>query len=296
MIGECASLAPRKNSLNLFNVVMSLLAGIFMIVACASYSANIKTVQNLSFMVQKTVTNGKSGNDDYKTVSCQYVSLQGICTAYCADSQTIDPKTSKVIDMPSDDKLRDCATGSYEVTVKDNAPVVTYSSTLILYKDFVEKKENDCAKTIDVGMKLMCVTFEQCQTGGNTTVAFAIIGCIAALFSMVAFAWRMNSDGVCPKLISIGLATGTFIACTVAFAAFQPCMSSINANAEATYALAKIANPKLDQVISFRPGVGGAMAVTSFVFFIYVMFMSVFVPSAGPAGSEAGLDNKAPQV
>ena len=37
MIGECESLAARKNNLNLCNVVMALFAGVFMIVACASW-------------------------------------------------------------------------------------------------------------------------------------------------------------------------------------------------------------------------------------------------------------------
>lgn len=179
-----------------------------------------------------------------------------------------------------------------QAVMKDGKPVL--GPSVLLYKTQIEIKK--CSTTTDPETKTDCTMYKQCQNGGNVTIAFAVIGCVAALFSMVAFAWRMNSDGVCPKLISVGLAIGTFIACTVAYAGFQPCATSLYNAQNAANSLSKKVNPKLDVDLSVRPGVGGAMAITSFVFFIYVMFMSVFIPSAGPAGANAGLDNKAPQV
>jgi hypothetical protein len=288
MIGECQSLAPRKNSLNLFNLIMSLLAGIFMIVACASYSANVKTIQNLSFMVLKqtgTVTyNGKKGTQEY----CTYIALQGICQVLCGDSMLPDGTT-----LPKDDPLRDCATGEIDTTATAATGKKVYLSTVKLYKPTIEALK--CSTTTNPLVKVNCTELEQCQNGGNVTIGFAILGCIAALFSMVAFAWRMNSDGVCPKLISVALAISTFVACVVAFAAFQPCATSYYNTSLAAATLANASGQNVE--LSVRPGVGGAMAVTSFVFFIYVMLMSIFIPSAGPAGADnAGLDNKAPQV
>lgn len=288
MIGECASLAPRKNGLNLFNLVMSLLAGIFMIVSCASYSANTETIQKLSFMVLTTTTT-QTGQP--KKVTCKYIALQGYCETLCDDAQKFDSTGKNIVNLPTDDPLRNCATG--QVTgLKNGKPV--YAPTVVLYKTAIET--NKCSTTTDAATKTMCTMYKQCQNGGNVTIAFAAIGCVAALFSMVAFAWRMNSDGVCPKLISVGLAIGTFIACTVAYAGFQPCATTIyNDDLAANDALKKLSKD-INTDMSPRPGVGGAMAVTSFVFFIYVMFMSIFIPSAGPAGTNAGLDNKAPQV
>merc|ERR1712072_659840 len=155
----------------------------------------------------------------------------------------------------------------------------TYSSSLQLYKNFcVANPGTD---------KSMCDLYSKCQNGGNTTMAFAVIGCITALLSIVSFAWRMNSDGICPKVTAFMLAGVTFIACTTAFGAFQPCAQVFYDNAKAA-AAAMNTKPEL----SVRPGVGGDMAVASFVFFIYVLLMSVFVPSAEPAGN----NGKAPQV
>jgi len=195
--------------------------------------------------------------------------------------------------LPKDDPLRECATGQMDTTASAATGKKVYVSTVQLYKPAIEALK--CSTTTDPLVKANCTQLEQCHYGGNITVGFAALGCVTALFSMVAFAWRMNSDGVCPKLISVALAISTFVACVVAFAAFQPCATSYynTSLASATLASANGLNVEL----SVRPGVGGAMAVTSFVFFIYVMLMSIFIPSAGPAGAgNAGLDNKAPQV
>jgi hypothetical protein len=270
MIGECDSLAPRKKTLNFVNLLLSVVAGILMIVACASYSANVKTIQSLSFMVLKSTYNVKTPSLSYTTVTCEYIALQGTCRATCSGSaQTL--VNGKVADVPSDDKSRDCATAA------------NGKSSVSLYK------ENPACKTVTSANQAICDLYGKCRDGGNTTMVFAVIGCITALFSVVAFAWRMNSDGVCPKVTAFLLSGVTFIACTTAFGAFQPCAKGFYDQASV------IAKSYPDISLSVYPGIGGDMAVASFVFFIYVWLMSIFVPSAEPAAN-AGLDNKAPQV
>lgn len=242
-----------------------------MIVACASYSANVKTVQNLSFMVVKT-TISVSEPISYKSVQCSYIALQGLCTASCGSDQMV--KNGKAIDTPSDDNSRKCETAGVNV-----AGVQT--SSLMLYKNYCKAFPTNTQSTCDLASK--------CQDGGNTTMAFAVIGCITALLSIVSFAWRMNADGICPKVTAFMLSGVTFIACTTAFGAFQSCAKGFYDEYE------KYAKNNSNVKNNYYPGIGGDMAVASFVFFIYVWLMSVFVPSHEPAAN-SGLDNKAPQV
>jgi hypothetical protein len=128
-------------------------------------------------------------------------------------------------------------------------------------------------------------------------MAFAVIGAIGAIFSMVIFAWRMNGDGMCAKLISVALSAATFIACTTAFGGFQSCVQNqydaINAANTLMTAFAPTAYKNVE--VGAAPGVGGIMAVTSFVFFIYVMLMSLFIPAANAETEHASVDTK-PQV
>jgi hypothetical protein len=319
MLGECESLAPRKKTLNFISLFLSLLAGIFMIVACASYSAKWQTIQKLSFMTMTAdlYLNDPATGKKYDYILCTYVGLQGACSAACGKSQTVYQNniyTGKVTALPDDAPTRNCNSSVPIVNFVQNKVVITgYKSNIQIYKD-VQKQDNlnQCKGSPDsalapgepkggVTINQKCATMAACQSGGNTTMAFAILGCIAALLAMVAFAWRMNSDGVCPKVTAFILAGVAFICCTTAFGAFQPCARKFyDAEKQALEAL--IATQKYEwkdasETFSVRPGVGGAMAVTSFVFFIYVWLMSIFVPNAEPAGTtNSGLDNKAPQV
>ena len=127
-------------------------------------------------------------------------------------------------------------------------------------------------------------------------MAFAVIGCIGALFAMVIFAWRMNGDGVCPKLLSVIFSAGTFVSCTTAFGAFQPCAKIAYNTLVASGVVTSLSPGVSNVVVGVAPGIGGAMAVTSFVFFIYVMLMSIFIPASAPAAADAGLDATAPKV
>ena len=135
-------------------------------------------------------------------------------------------------------------------------------------------------------------------------MAFAVIGCIGALFSMVIFAWRMNDDGFCPKVTSIIFSTATFICCVVAFAAFQPCANATynlllnNWTADLNQQVKDLAQDGISLTWTLNatavPGVGGIMAVCSFVFFIYVMIMALLIPGNvdESATSETGLAAK----
>ena len=135
-------------------------------------------------------------------------------------------------------------------------------------------------------------------------MAFAVIGCIGALFSMVIFAWRMNGDGFCPKVSSIIFSTATFICCVVAFAAFQPCAKNAfdfvynTATANLNTVMNEYAKKGISLTwnlnVTAAPGVGGIMAVCSFVFFIYVMIMALMIPGNvdASAKSETGLAAK----
>jgi hypothetical protein len=269
---------------------MSLLAGIFMIVACASFSSNVETVQKLAFMVVSTHYEGKSSAGVTGKVSkCDYIGLQAFCSAMCGTNVIPNPAGTGTVDVPKTNPLYSCKTaGGTDASGAAVDSNVVYKTVYDLAQCGNDAIPKNAATTIT------CNELSTCITGGNVTMAFAVIGCIGALFAMVIFAWRMNGDAVCPKLISIIFSTGTFISCTTAFGAFQPCAKLAYDNAQVTAATTALSLGASNVVVGVAPGVGGAMAVTSFVFFIYVMLMSIFVPAAAPAAADAGLDAAAP--
>lgn len=315
MIGECDSLAPRKKTLNFVSLFLSMLAGIFMIVACASYSANWKTIQKLSFATTtigfQIVDPAKAGVT-YNYYECGYIGLQGSCAAACGASQTMlvnNQYSGKVNDLPMDSPRRECPTGGSPTFANDGTTITGYASTVQIYKTVQESASLNYCKGSPkdqlvpqqdpggVTINEKCDVMKTCQDSGNFTMAFAVIGCITALLSVVAFAWRMNSDGLGPKVIAFILAGVTFVVCTTAFGGFQPCARKwYDAEKKGIAATAKANNMKIIEEFAIRPGVGGALAATAFVFFIYVWMMSLFVPSAEPKATNSGIDNKAPQV
>jgi hypothetical protein len=238
------------------------------------------------------VTNSNGGV--YKTKSCTYVGLQAFCTAKCGDNTEIKAgTTTTTVDVPKDSPSRTCATAN---TVYDANGVATTSSSLYVYSDLLKTLQCDDDKVAkEPTIVVACADLATCINGGNVTMAFAVIGAIGALFSMVIFAWRMNGDGMCAKLMSMVFSIGTFVSCVVAFSAFQPCASLYYYN-KITEVAASTASAKANGVditnvvVGVAPGVGGIMAVTSFAFFIYVMFMALFIPGANPAAATAGLD------
>lgn len=262
-----------------------------MIVACASFSSNVTTVQKIAFMVVASTSDVKNGAGTVeKQCRCSFVGLQGQCSAYCGTNTKFNAAGTGTTDVPNTDPAYSCETASVSQTGKRTSSVVVY------------KTQYDLGKCGDTSVKQTaegateCAKLSTCITGGNVTMAFAVIGCIGALFAMVIFAWRMNGDGVCAKLMSVIFSSGTFIACTTAFAAFQPCATMWHEISQ-TAATAAALNPAISNIkVGVAPGIGGAMAVTSFVFFIYVMLMSIFIPGSAPAAADAGLDATAPKV
>lgn len=272
MIGECESLAARKNNLNLCNVVMALFAGVFMIVACASWSSNVETVQRLPFMVVAASFDTTVSGAKTEVSKCAYVGLQGACETDCGKATTT---------IPEDSPARDCR--DKDATVKD----IAYPANLVVYSEFVEKNKcKNLPSDATAIVKKSCALYDTCQYGGNVTMAFAVIGCIGAILSMVIFAWRMHGDGTMAKVASIVFSTATFICCVVAFGGFQNCARDFYNNAKNDIEI--LVNNKLasNEKFGVAPGVGGVMAVTSFVLFIYVMLMSIFIPSTGPTEPE----------
>jgi hypothetical protein len=272
MIGECESLAARKNNLNLCNVVMALFAGVFMIVACASWSSNVETVQRLPFMVVTGSYDLTMSGVKSEVSQCTYVGLQGACITNCGKATTA---------IPEDSPARDCR--DKDATVKGTL----YQANLVVYSEFVEKNKcKNLPSDASADVKKSCALYDTCQYGGNVTMAFAVIGCIGAILSMVIFAWRMHGDGTMAKVASIVFSTATFICCVVAFGGFQNCARDFYNNSKNVIEIMVNSKIASNEKYGVAPGVGGVMAVTSFVLFIYVMLMSIFIPSTGPTEPE----------
>jgi len=251
------------------------------------FSKNVKTVQKLSFMV---VASGYDATAETNGVSitvpvkrCLYVGLQGLCTAQCGKATAL---------LPTDSPLRDCTDKA--VTTGTGESAETTAASLVVYKDYIEANKCDNLPA-DAGVltKLTCTNYQTCQTGGNVVMAFAVIGAIGAILSMAIFAWRMNGDGMCAKLISVAFSTATFIACTTAFGGFQSCATDQYNFTKTAYELEAAISTTIKNVeVGVAPGVGGIMAVTSFVFFIYVMLMSLFIPAANAEAEHEAVDSK----
>jgi len=231
---------------------------------------------------EKTTT----GTTSIKT--CAYVGLQAACSALCGPVTTALPKDSL------SRMCRDVVTPEKQA----DGSVISLPINTISYKDQVAllQCDNPPSPAWAASYLVTCTLLTTCQTAGNVVMAFAVLGCIGALLSMAVFAWRMNGDGMCAKLTSVVFSTATFICCTTAFGAFQNCAKLTYDLAVSTLTDAIKANPTMfsNPVQGVAPGVGGIMAITSFVFFIYVMLMSIFIPGAAPAAAGgAGLDSKA---
>jgi len=261
MIGEVESFAARKGALNACNVFIALIAAILMIVACASYKSNTQTIQAMPFFIlSSSLAADPTG---LLPSACQYIGLLGFCGAVCGSTALI----------AANDPSRTCT----------DATTNTYA---LLYANPLTCNSGTYPTGATADFITGCDVAGKCVSGGKVTIAFAVISVIAALFTMVMFAWRMTSDGACQKLLALACAIGTFVCCVIAFAGFQPCGTGL-------YNIAKTNDAIGLLKLGVSPGLGGIMAVLSFVFFIYVMLMAIMIPSKAPtAAGNSGLDNK----
>jgi len=262
------------------------IASLFILLSACSM--NPKTVQELAFMVTSSSYDSKNpAGAAVTTTTCNYIGLQAYCGASCG----------KVTDtLPKDDLTRNCYDSIIKVSGTVDGTKVTNVDTYIntfSYKALSALYFCEDPTKMNPLSVVQCAIYTTCQSAGNVTLAFAILGCIGALLAMAVFAWRMNGDGMCAKITSVIFSTATFICCTTAFGAFQKCASLSYDYTKASLITSAATNSYTNPVVGVAPGVGGIMAVTSFCFFIYVMLMSLFIPGANPAASGAGLDSKA---
>lgn len=328
----CDSLTPRKACLGTTNIVLCILAAIFMISACASFGSG--NTSNVPWFTQSKNFIVKTSNA--QTESTSYYGLAGTvtCTTYTNDETAVTNANANAADA-NKIKLGEVFCTGMNIANKDtylkNQPgtcggdcVMTYSDAYNLDYTLTsvgDPKEgpNSCANTVNdwksqtggpcyptndkSGGPLPkncsppgeCFNRATCYYGGGLTFGLALSGLIFALFTFICFVWRKNGDGCCAKSLTFFF---SFVTCAVALASFLtmgPCAQY--SSMEVTYEMATAPTSGYSTYDwSFGSGAGAVMSLMGFIVFLYVMIMNVLIKvdeaDAAAAASNTGLDAK----
>ena len=238
---------------NLFAIGMSGFSSILMMAACASYTNSPANIVNVPWAIYKTsselVTPSADDDSDDTVVQNnmqQWIGLRGVVTQDYAYTRKGDDDTQSNIGEP----------------------------VLQLFQDKYDELQcpnDDSGFNADGSTNTeTCIAMSKCLGTGKVVVAFIVLGFLLAIVSMVISGMRRKCDGYFKKLLSIIFSCSTILCCVISFTAFSPCLG---------YNWPLLYNRILGEYKYMYPGAGGAMAITSFVFFSFVAIANFIIPA-----------------
>ena len=250
-----------SDTLNMVAIALSGFSSILMMAACASYSDVTANIVNVPWAIYKhntinVITKTSGKGDDIE---------------FDDDSEMIQVMQQWI-------GLRGVVTQGF-----DGKGVASGEPVTSLFADNYDeiKCPNDEGNYTET-----CIALEKCLGTGKVCVAFIVIGFLLAMVSMALSSMRMKGDGYFKKLIAFIFSCSTIVCCVIAYSAFSPCLGY---NWVIRY-------DRITDVYQYMyPGAGGAMAITSFVFFGIVAVINAVMPAgtADVAQKEEGSENKA---
>lgn len=320
----CACLTPRKACLGTANVVLCILAAIFMVCACASFGpGNTKNVPWFTTSIVFTYSDALPAPQKGTTVtSSGFVGIAGALGCFKADNADVanayatsvgsdlKPGADSYVCTNMDMTDKDAKTGYGTMQMGCGGPCVSIYSASYNYNaaaDISGAPDVSCSATVDTwkddGKKAFddqsaCYKLALCYGGGALVFGFALTGLLFSLFTLICFLWRKNGDGCCAKTLTFLFTLIVFVTALVSFVAYGPCSNVSN---QAIIAANKAAKDQIGSdktysaySASLGPGAGGLMSLMGCLVFFYVMVMNVLIKIEGAdaAAANSGLDTK----
>lgn len=248
-----------KNCFQWTNIILSLVAAILGMAACASYSKKASTMMNVPYMIRPSYT--WTGTDDAVLVGKSYFGLSGF-TSWSGTSPNLVRLT---FDYSNTYDLVKCDTDDYlgvGISTDTGAAGLTYG----------------------------CKMLKTCATVGKVSMAFTCLGFLTALITMIFSNMRRASDGWTKKMFSVLFSFLSMLCSLIAFLSFGACMQYIpqaytpQQDQEPPASCGSSCSSSATGSASvIYPGPGASMAMTSVIFFTVVFALSVAIPASDDA-------------
>jgi len=138
-----------------------------------------------------------------------------------------------------------------------------------------------------------CSTLQQCETGGEVTFAFALIGCMAAIMASAACYYRLmdtaDADaqvGVWAKKWAAWLSGFALVSAAISYSAMQWCAHGFDVILRNAYSSVPAGALVPQMELSISPGPGGVLAILSFVALLVVWLLNVKLPTSGALAAD----------
>ena len=167
------------------NITLSVLACLFLMAACASYTTVMENIRNVPWFILKHT-------EVYVMKEKQFIGLRGIVKVFYdafENEKLNDTKETLWIEMFDQNQ---CATTPHGLMSADQAH--------------------------------SCKMSTNCNSAGKVVVAFVIIAWMCAAVSAVGSYLRMGGDGYMKKLVSVICSVAAVISCLIGFTGFGSCM------------------------------------------------------------------------
>jgi len=232
-----------KTTFQFINLGFAVLVFILMIVACFSFSYNVKMIQDVPFIVQ-TLSFDVGG---VRNQACYYMGLRAMCFAVCGSVTAF---------YPADSTYRKC----------DQANSLSYADQVQSCKNAPAEQQSS----------VYCTAANACNTGGVVCMIFALLAIICAGFTLYFSHRRMAADCQSHKAYSVIWALSTFVCCLTCYLSMQACAENA---IDTTSAYFDPSDQYANLNVAAAPGVAGIATIVGFIIFTYVFVLNLHMPA-----------------
>ncbi len=242
-----------RKQLNLCNIVLCLLVGTLLFIACLSYSTDDNLVSTFYFGIGNYKPLAQDSSPCDNPLSSYSLYLAPMAISLCNEAQYCGNKFLGP-------RVSTCQTFSWDaITILCQSQNKNQLNNLALPTQF-------------------CPLSSLCKTEGSATFAFLLISASLAYVNTWVFVLRRKSDTEFRRLVSILLSLAAMVTSILSSALFLPCTSQFNKYATTISAPVSGLN-----ALTTAYGYPMVISVCSFLTFIYVSTASYSIPLSVPA-------------